>query len=162
MEWELAEETEVLGKNLPYYSFVHHKSQMIWRRLETWPPWWKAGDYTPEPYHGPSLPMANLTTNLNLLWGCEFMQQYLDFPLCILTPEEEEHVNMLCFLQCILANSGRKFYCRLPPRVSVCRITIKDLTISCQMLCNYPYYINSSVEINNSTIQQIADKLGFR
>jgi hypothetical protein len=30
VEWELAEETEVLGGNLPKYHFVHHKAHMTW------------------------------------------------------------------------------------------------------------------------------------
>jgi hypothetical protein len=29
VEWRLAEETEVLGKNLPQRHFIHHKSHMI-------------------------------------------------------------------------------------------------------------------------------------
>jgi hypothetical protein len=30
VEWRLAEETKVLGENLPQYRFVHHKSHMTW------------------------------------------------------------------------------------------------------------------------------------
>jgi hypothetical protein len=44
VEWELAAETEVLGKNLPQYHFVHHKSHMTWPGLEPGPPWWEASD----------------------------------------------------------------------------------------------------------------------
>jgi hypothetical protein len=34
VEWELEEETEVLGENLPQYHFVHHKFHMTWPGLE--------------------------------------------------------------------------------------------------------------------------------
>jgi phage-related protein len=30
VEWELAEETEVLGEKLPQRHFVHHKCHMTW------------------------------------------------------------------------------------------------------------------------------------
>jgi hypothetical protein len=56
--WELSVETEVLGENLPQCHFIHHKSYMIWHRLEPVPSWWKSGYYTPELWHGPSLPMV--------------------------------------------------------------------------------------------------------
>jgi hypothetical protein len=38
VEWELAGETEVLGKNLPQWHFLHHKSYMTWPGLEPGPP----------------------------------------------------------------------------------------------------------------------------
>jgi hypothetical protein len=38
VERELAGETEVLGKNLPQYYFVHHKSHMIQFGIEPGPP----------------------------------------------------------------------------------------------------------------------------
>jgi hypothetical protein len=34
VEWELAGETEILGKNLLHCHFVHHKSHMTWPGLE--------------------------------------------------------------------------------------------------------------------------------
>jgi hypothetical protein len=34
VEWELAEETKVLGKSLPQCNFIHHKSHMIWHVIE--------------------------------------------------------------------------------------------------------------------------------
>jgi hypothetical protein len=44
VEWELAGETQVLGKNLPQRHFVHNKSHMTWPGLEPVPPLWEAGD----------------------------------------------------------------------------------------------------------------------
>jgi hypothetical protein len=44
MEWELAEETEVLGENLAHCQFVHLESHMTWPGLEPWPPRCEAGD----------------------------------------------------------------------------------------------------------------------
>jgi hypothetical protein len=42
VEW-LAEETELLGENLPQYRFVHHKTHML-PGCEPRPPRWEASD----------------------------------------------------------------------------------------------------------------------
>jgi hypothetical protein len=44
VEWELAEETELFGENLPQCDFVHHKSDMTWLGFEPAPPLWEADD----------------------------------------------------------------------------------------------------------------------
>jgi hypothetical protein len=44
VEWELAEETEVLAENLPQCYFVYHKPHMTWPELEPEPLRWKIGE----------------------------------------------------------------------------------------------------------------------
>jgi hypothetical protein len=41
VEWELAEETKVLGENLPQWQFFHHKYHMTWSELEPEPTRWE-------------------------------------------------------------------------------------------------------------------------
>jgi hypothetical protein len=41
VEWELAEETEVLGENLSQCHFVQHKSRMTWPGMESRPTLWE-------------------------------------------------------------------------------------------------------------------------
>jgi hypothetical protein len=38
VEWELTEETEVIGENLPQCHYIHHKSYITWPGLEAGPP----------------------------------------------------------------------------------------------------------------------------
>jgi hypothetical protein len=44
VEWELAGETEVLGRNLSQRHFVHHKFRMTLSGIEFGLPGWEAGD----------------------------------------------------------------------------------------------------------------------
>jgi hypothetical protein len=52
VEWELAEETEVLSEKLPQLHFAHHKTHMTWPGIEPGPPRWEAGDEPPELWRG--------------------------------------------------------------------------------------------------------------
>jgi hypothetical protein len=42
VEWRLAEETEVLGENLPQRHFIQYKSHMTSLGFEPGPPRWEA------------------------------------------------------------------------------------------------------------------------
>jgi hypothetical protein len=44
VEWELAGETKVLDENLSQLHFVHHKSHMTWRGLESGQSRWETCD----------------------------------------------------------------------------------------------------------------------
>jgi hypothetical protein len=44
VEWELAEESEVLGKNVLQYHFSYHKSNITWPVIELGMPHWEAED----------------------------------------------------------------------------------------------------------------------
>jgi hypothetical protein len=45
VEWELTEETEILGVSLPQCHFVLHKSHMTWPGIKPGPLWWEAAEY---------------------------------------------------------------------------------------------------------------------
>jgi hypothetical protein len=52
VERKLAGETEVLAENLPYFYFLHHKTNTTRPGLEPEPPLWKARDKPPELWCG--------------------------------------------------------------------------------------------------------------
>jgi hypothetical protein len=44
VEWESAEETEILKENLPQHLFVHHNFYMTWSEFKPGLSWWEVCD----------------------------------------------------------------------------------------------------------------------